>query len=179
MKKMMIWAFFLILGVSGGSGAYAQMAAATPIKWDLNKEVSFNMEQYRAWEILNSVDLLKIAANGYVSSIKVSDPAFPVGRDIVFSDGTKRSESITQLEHQHKFMNIAINKASLPKGVTSAEITIFTKSKGDKTNIQWGAVVKGNEEGKKAMISQLTAEFDAYIAGFEKMTKSIPAAKLN
>lgn len=178
MRKI-IWSLFLVLGVLGGTGAYAQMGAATPIKWDVNKEVAFNMEQHRAWEILNSVDLLKIAANGYLSSIKISDPAFPVGRDIVFSDGTKRSESITQLDQQYKFMNIAINKASLPKGVTSADITIFTKSKGDKTNIQWGAVVKGNEEGKKAMISQLTAEFDSYIAGFEKMTKSIPAMKLN
>jgi hypothetical protein len=179
MKKIIISCLFLVLCVLGGSRAYAQMEASTPIKWDINKEVAFEMEQSRVWEILNSVDLLKIAANGYLSSMKISDPTFPVGRDIVFSDGTKRSESITQLDQQYKFMNIAINKESLPKGVTSAEITIFTKAKGDKTNIQWGAVVKGNEEGKKAMISQLTAEFDSYIAGFEKMTKSIPAAKLN
>jgi hypothetical protein len=169
----------LILGVLGGKSVYAQMGAAAPIKWDLSKEVAFNMEQSRAWEILNSPELLKIAANGYLTSMTISDPTFPVSRDLVFTDGTKRSESIVQLDQEYKFMKITINKASLPKGITEAEIIIFTRPKGDKTNIMWGAVLKGNEEAKKAMVGQLTAEFDSYVAGFEKMTKSIPAMKLN
>lgn len=156
------------------------MGAAQKISYDIDKEIIINMPQDGVWEILNQPDLLKKASNGYVTSVTVTDANFPVEREVVFSDNSKRKESIKQLDKQYKFMVIQLGTESLPKGVNEAEIMIFTKDKDKQCQINWKALVKGNSEGKKALIEKLTAEFNSYAAGFEKLTKNvIPAASLN
>ncbi len=160
--------------------ASAQMGAAQKVTYDLNKEALVNMPQDQVWEILNQPELLQKASNGYATSITVKDYSFPVVREVVFADGSKRAETIKQLEKQYKFMVIQLGSEYLPKGVSDGEILVFTRDKDAKCEITWKAKIKGNEEGKKALMEKLNAEFDAYAIGFDKLTKkSIPATRMN
>lgn len=156
------------------------MEAAQTIKWDITKTVDINMPLDMTWEVFNNNDLFKKASDGYVSAIEVIDANMPVSRKIVFSNGSSRVENVMQNEPQNKLIAINFENANLPKGIKSAEYAIFLKDKNGKTNIVWRAMVKGDAEAKKALVTQLTAEFDSYAAGLDKMTKkSIPAARMN
>lgn len=177
--KRIILSLMLLTGLSAIT-AKAQMGEAQTIKWDVSKDVTLNISQDIAWEILNQPEMLVKASNGYVTSIVVTDAKFPVSRDVFFADGSKRSETIKQMEKEHKFMVIQLAEASLPKGVKEAEFAIFTKAKGDLSTISWTALIIGNAEGKKALMEQLKAEFESYAAGFDKMAKnSVPATPMN
>lgn len=160
--------------------ANAQMGEAQKVKWDIEKNVDINMELDATWEIFSNNDLLKKASNGYVSAIEVVDANMPVSRKIVFSNGGSRTENITQSEAHNKLIAISFSDSNLPKGIKSAQYAIFFKAKDTKTNVMWRALVKGDEEARKALIAQLTAEFDSYAAGLDKMTKkSVPAVRMN
>lgn len=176
MKKVILCLFVLIC-VFGKKELHAQLGAAQPMKWDVVKNVDCNMSSDVVWDILNDADLLKRASNGYITSVKTTEPT---SRAIAFSNGRTRAESIAQSDKENKFMVININKESLPQGVSSAVIAIFAKGEDKKTNITWRARIEGDGEGKQALIDQLKAEFDNYAIGFEKIAKnSIPAAVMN
>jgi hypothetical protein len=178
MKKIIL-SILLLTGLSVVT-AKAQMEAAQKITYDVNKDATINMPQDQVWEILNQAELLQKASNGYVTAIFVTDANFPVEREVTFADGTKRKETIKQVDKQYKFMVIQLGTESLPKGIKEAEICIFTKDKDAKCEINWKAKIKGNTEGQKALMDKLTAEFESYALGFEKLTKkSIPAMRMN
>lgn len=178
MKKILL-SLLLLIGLSGVK-TYAQMEAAQKIKWDLEKNVDVNVEMDMVWDIFSNNDLLKKASNGYISDITVIDANMPVSRKIVFANGGSRLENITQSEAHNKLIAIDFADSNLPKGIKSAQYAIFIKAKDSKTNVMWRAIIKGEAEAKKALIAQLTAEFDSYAVGLEKMTKRvIPAAKMN
>lgn len=179
MMKKIVLSLLLLTGLSAIT-AKAQMEAAQKVTYDLNKDATISMPQDQAWEILNGADLLQKASNGYVTAITITDARFPVEREVTFADGTKRKETIKQVDKQYKFMVIQLGTEWLPKGVKEAEICIFTKDKDTKSEINWKAQIKGNAEGKKALMEKLTAEFDSYAIGFEKLTKkSVPMMKMN
>ncbi|WP_316815482.1 hypothetical protein [Pedobacter nyackensis] len=178
MKKIIL-SLLLLTGLSAIK-ANAQMEAARKVKWDVEKDVDIAMEADMAWDIFTNDELLKKASNGYVSAIEVIDANMPVSRKIVFSNGGNRVENITQREAHNKLISIHFSDTNLPKGIKSAQYAIFIKAKDNKTNVAWRALVKGDEEARKALITQLTAEFDSYAVGLDKMTKkSIPAARMN
>lgn len=178
MKKIIL-SLLLLTGLSAIK-ANAQMEAAQKINYEVNKEATINMPQDQVWEILNQPELLKKASNGYATSIKITDPTFPVVREVIFADGSKRTETVKQLEQEHKFMVIQVGNDYLPKGVTEAEIVIFTRNKDTQCLINWRAKIKGNNEGKKALVEKLTAEFNSYATGFDLLTKkAIPATRMN
>jgi hypothetical protein len=178
MKKIIL-SLLVLTGLSAYK-ANAQMGEAQKLKWDIEKSVDINMEPDAIWEVFNNNDLLKKASNGYVSAIEVLDASMPVSRKIVFSSGGTRTENITQNEAHNKLIAISFSDSNLPKGIKSAQFAIFFKAKDSKTNVMWRALVKGDEDAKKALIAQLTAEFDSYAVGLDKMTKkSIPATRMN
>lgn len=156
------------------------MAAARPVNWDIAKSVDINMEFDNTWEIFNNNELLKKASNGYVTTIEVIDASMPVSRKVIFANGSSRVENITQNEPHNKLMSMEFAETSLPKGIKSAMVVLFFKAKDAKTNIIWRALVKGDDEAKKALVAQLTTEIDSYAVGLDKMTKKvIPAARMN
>jgi hypothetical protein len=178
MKKIIL-SVLLITGLFSIK-ANAQMAAAQKVNWDSAKDVTLTMLTDDVWEIFNTPEQLVKASNGYVTSVTIKDANFPVVREITFADGTKRTETIKQLERHNKIIVIQLDKVTLPKGVNEAEIAIFIKGNDDKSTITWRALVKGNKEAKTALVEKLNAEFDSYILGFQKMTKkAIPAARMN
>lgn len=178
MKKIIL--SILLLSTLSVIRSKAQMPAAQKVKWDVEKSAEINMEMDAVWDIFNNNELLKKASNGYVNAIEVLDATMPISRKIVFSNGGSRSEIITQNEAHNKLIAIDFADTNLPKGIKAAQYAIFIKAKDSKTSIMWRALIKGDEEAKKALIAQLTAEFDAYAIGFDKMTKkSIPAIRMN
>jgi len=177
--KNILWSIFLLVGLTA-TKANAQMPSAQQVKWDASKEVELNMDVDTVWEIFQQPELLKRASNGYVTSVEVTDPKFSVSRKMVFANGTSRLENIVQNERQNKLMVIEFANASLPKGIKSAEIAIFIRAKDPKTKILWKAKATGDNEAKRLLMEQLSAEFDGYVAGFNKMgRKVIPAVKMN
>lgn len=178
MKKIIL-SILLLTGLSAIK-ANAQMAAATKVKWDVEKDIVIDMEMDNVWDIFNNNELLKKASNGYTSAIEVIDANMPVSRKIIFSNGSSRIENITQNEAHNKLISINFSDTGLPKGIKSAEYAIFIKAKDSKTAVVWRAKINGSEEAKKALIAQLTAEFNSYATGLDKMTKkSIPATRMN
>jgi hypothetical protein len=178
MKKIVL--FLVLLTGLLATKAPAQMGAAQKITYDINKQAIVNMAQDQVWEILNQPELLQKASNGYASSITVKDANFPVVREVVFADGSKRTETIKQVDMQYKFMVIQLDNVSLPKGVSEGEILVFTRDKDAKCEILWKARIKGSDDGKKVLMEKLNAEFDAYAIGLDKQTKkSIPATPMN
>jgi len=178
MKKIML-SLLLLISFSAVK-TYAQMETAQKVSWDLDKSVDINMEADQVWDIFTNIDLLKKASNGYVTAITIVDANMPVSRKIAFANGASRLENITQQEAHNKLIAIDFADSNLPKGIKSAQYAIFIKAKDTKTNVTWRGLVKGDTEAKKALVAQLTAEFDSYAAGLYQMTKKvIPAAKLN
>ncbi|WEK19928.1 MAG: SRPBCC family protein [Candidatus Pedobacter colombiensis] len=178
MKKIIL-SLLLLTGLSVLK-ANAQMEAAQTVKWDVNKDVTVNMEADAVWKILSEPELLKKASNGYVTGIEVVDANMPISRKITFANGGSRLENVVQNEPHNKLMVMEFADTALPKGIKSAQIAIFTKAKDNQASVSWKAMFKGDSEAKKALTAQLTAEFDSYAAGLEKMTKKvIPAARMN
>lgn len=157
----------------------AQMQAATPVKWDVSKDIIVNMEADAVWEVFTTADLMKKASNGFVTAIE-PDANIKTSRKLIFADGSSRMENIDQQEAHNKLIALTLVDTTLPKGIKSAQIAIFIKAKEEKASIIWRAMVKGDNEAKQALMKQLNAEFDAYALGFDKMTKkSVPATRMN
>lgn len=177
MKKIIL-SLLLLTGLSVVK-TNAQMEAAQKVNWDVAKDITVNMEADAVWEIFNQPELLKKASNGYVTAIEKDANALS-SRKITFSDGSSRMENIDQNEPHNKLIAISLVDTTLPKGIKSAQIAIFIKAKDEKASVTWRAMVKGDNEAKKALIAQLNTEFDNYATGLDKMTKKvIPAARMN
>lgn len=170
MKKIIIT---LLLSIVCGNGIFAQMAAAQPIVWDIEKKVEVNISQGSLWSILNNDEKLKEYSNGYLKSVSMSNEN-PVIIERVFSDGSNRTEEIVQTNNQYKFMVIKINSEFLPKGVKKAEIAIFTSELPiGRSGVSWNAKIDGKKSGKQLLTKQLIAEFNSYISGFGRITAAV------
>lgn len=168
MKKI-ITTFVLLLSLIFVNETSAQMASAKKIVWDLSQDVKVNTTQNTVWNYLNDAEMLKKLSNGYVKSVSLVEDDV-VSINVLFSNGNKRYGKIVQSSAQYKFMVITINNESLPKGVKTGEIAIFTKSESDETSsITWKAKINGNKKGKEQLINQLNAEFESYKVGFSKI----------
>lgn len=166
MKKVTVLLSLILMVITIKIGE-AQMPAAKKVVWDAEVKVNVKASKGDVWQILNDNKKLQYYSNGYVKSIKSLDQELVDSREVVFANGNKRSETITQTDHLHKFMVIVINKASLPKGVKYAQIAIFTKDiDGENTSISWYAMVNGKKLRKQQLVEQLKAEFNAYAKGF-------------
>jgi hypothetical protein len=166
MKKISI-VLVLLLSLIAREKVFAQMEATQKTTWDVNVSTGVKAYKGSVWRFLNDNEMLQRYSNGYVKSVKRISKEPQVSREIVFSNGNKRSESIVQADYVHKFMVIRICKASLPKGIKNAEIAIFTADiDDDNSNIQWKAKIEGSKSKKENFIKQLKAEFSAYAKGF-------------
>ena len=145
----------------------AQMAAAKTITWDIEINVDVKASKGEVWRHIIDNEKLKFYSNGYVSSIKKIDQELVESREILFSNGNKRIETIKQIDYVNKFMVIRINSESLPKGIKNAEIAIFTKEIDDEnSNILWVTQIEGRKSSKQKLIDRLKAEFESYAIGF-------------
>lgn len=167
MKNKKIVFFILVLSLIVTKTVEAQMATATKIVWDVKISADLNASKGDVWRVITDYDKLPKYSNQYVKSIKKIGEGTAESREVVFTNGNKRSETIEQKDYVNKFMVIRINKESLPEGVKYAEIAIFTKDIDDEnSNISWLAKVEGKKLQKQKLMDELEVEFKSYIKGF-------------
>ncbi len=169
MKKINLLCILLV-GMFGVKTSTAQMPAAKTIVWDVKISADVKASKGDVWRVLIDNEKLQQYSNGYVKSVTTIDQELVESRDVVFTNGNTRTETFAQTDYVNKFMVIRINKISLPKGIKSAEIAIFTKDLDDDgSNILWVAKITGRKSAKQKLMNQLEDEFNAYAKGFTKI----------
>lgn len=168
MKKTVVL-FLFALGIIGAIRVEAQMATATKTVWDLEVKVDVKTSKGDLWRLISDNEQLINYSNGYVKSIKTNDYDEQL-REIEFTNGNKRFETIVQTDYVHKFLVIKIHKESLPKELKNAEIAIFTKDIDDiNSTITWLAKIEGEKMQKQQLLDQLKSEFESYAKGFSSV----------
>jgi len=175
---MFVFGFIVIANVKPAQAQ--EMGAAQKVQWDITKETTMKIDQETVWELLSNLKHIGSYTKDFIKSVEVKGTSLPFDRILTFTDGTTRSEQIEQIERQHKFISYKISAQSLPKGLKDVTIGIFTKAKGESTEVSWLALIEGEKDAKKAFIAQLTAEFEKYASGMTNLlNNSVPAAKMN
>lgn len=169
-RKVLIMFLLIALGVSKSS---AQMAVATSVTWNIDCTVEIPVERDSVWTILKDYSLIMQISNGFVRTIVNKDEVMPILRETTFKDGTKREEILSQMEEQHRFIVFKIKDNSLPAGIESAQIAVFTKELSDDlTEVNWKGIVKGEKDAEAKYIEMLKLEIDQYKIGLKKYLSS-------
>lgn len=181
MKKIVFAIFALSLVViASPKHAHAQMEAAQTVQWDVTKVAVVKSNQDGAWSLLANLREIKFYTKDFISDVEIKGSELPFDRIITFADGTKRTEQIDQVDQQHKFMAYRFKENTLPAGITGVHVAVFTKAVDEKTEVKWMVRVEGKSDAKKALVAQLTAEFDKYANGMTELFKNaVPAMKMN
>lgn len=157
-----------------------EMGAAQVAHWDVTKQATIKADQASVWTLISSMKDLELYTKGFIKSVEIKGNELPFDRILTFADGTTRIEQIDQVMSEHKFLSYQIKAESLPTGIKNVSIGLFTKSKGDLTEVSWQAMIEGSNEAKKAFKAQLSAEFDKYATGLTNLfNNAVPAAKMN
>lgn len=181
MNRILIVTFCMIfLGVSKSN---AQMAAAQTVKWNIDCTLDLPVTRDSVWTLLKEYALVSKISNGFVQSIVHKDDIMPILRETTFKDGTKREELLSQVEEQYRFLVFKIKDSSLPKGIESAQIAVFTQEIDDNAcQINWKGLVKGKKEAETKYLEVLGSEIKQYKLGLEKyfsdQTKVLPMMKM-
>ncbi|WP_316817786.1 hypothetical protein [Pedobacter nyackensis] len=178
MKKIisLVMALGLIVLFSPKS-ALAQMGEAQQIKWDVSKDALITSKQEDTWSLLSELDLVKLFAKDYIKSVEVKGDELPFERIITFVNGSSRTEDVVQVDQVQKFLVYNFAKKSLPAGIDEVSVAVFTKAKGDNTEVKWMARVTGKNEAKKALVAELATELEKYATGLTTLIKNaVPAA---
>lgn len=161
---------FLAIGKS-----QAQMAAAASVGWDLDQKIEIPVARDSVWHLLKDYNLISKLSDGYIQSVVNKDNVMPILREVTFKDGTKREELLSQLEEQHRFLVFKIKDSSLPSGVTSAQIAVFTKEKESSlTEVNWKVLIEGDKHAEGKYLEVLKAEVEAYEKGFRNYLQARP-----
>lgn len=180
--KLFLTVSILIAGLVSGR-CHAQMAAASPVAWDLDHTITVAVERDSVWTLLKDYSLVNKLSDGFVLSIANKDNIMPILREVTFKDGTKREEHLTQVEEQHRFLVYDVRGAAMPKGITEVSCAVFVREKGDDAAVvNWKVIVKGDKEAKKLYLPHWKAEIEAYGKGVSEYlapkAKAIPATRM-
>ena len=156
----------LVIGFFGINKMEAQMAAAKKIMWDVKVVAKVNTYKGAAWRIITDDEKFPSVSNGTIKSVTTNEEGLDPIREVVFTNGNTRSETIIQTDYVYKFMVIKINKNSLPQGIKNAEIAVFTNEvDDDNSTITWTAKIEGKKSAKQKLKTQLKSEFESYAKG--------------
>jgi len=163
--KSIVKVMMLILSMACYKG-YAQMGSAKTVSWDVDVRFVVPVQQDSIWTVWKDYTLVPHISNGYVQRIVNEDNILPIRRQVYLSNGQKRTEILTQLDEQHKFLVYHIDESSLPEGLKLIQIAIFTKEGEDgKTELNCKAIVNGDKSVKNKVIEQIKAEIEQYQLG--------------
>lgn len=153
----------------------AQMAAARKVIWDVETTAVVPVSRDSVWRLLKDHALVSVLSNGYVVSLKDLDEVMPIDREAIFKSGIKRKESLVTLDSQHRFFGYNYKLESLPKGVKSVMVAVFTKEVDESgTEISWKAKIEGGKEEVEAFKRVLNEEFTHYAAGYKSYLQGKP-----
>ncbi|WP_298710825.1 hypothetical protein [Chitinophaga sp.] len=166
MKKYLLW---LLLCWSGT--AMAQMEAARKVTPEYLHETRINNHPPDIWQVIRDLPKVKDYSNGMISEVNIRTERGTQYRDLVFADGSKRTDEIQQVHETYKFFVVQIS-SPLPAGVTKAIVTALVESipgsKGTSV-VRWSIIMEGEKAAKKALTDSLTAEIANYEAGLKKL----------
>lgn len=172
---MRLYGMVLVLFLLTRSEAIAQMAAAQPTQWNIERSLEAPVSRDSVWTLLKDYSLVSVLSNGFVKSIINKDDIMPILRVTTFSDGNEREELLSQLDEQYRFLVYKIKDNSLPKGIQQASIAVFTVEKTDSiSEVLWRVIVKGAEREKADFLELLNIEVAQYIKGFDNYLNNKP-----
>ena len=156
------------------SQASAQMAAATRVKYDIDRSTSVSFSPFKVWQLLMDDGQIARISDGYITTSLSEDKKTPVHRVVTLSDGKTRKELVSQIEHDKYLLVYTVSKSSLHeiplyKGIEEIQFVVTVKENDDKTIINWKLKVLGNNTAKKAVLEQLDQELNHYESGFKKI----------
>ncbi|MDR2284375.1 MAG: hypothetical protein LBE37_14245 [Sphingobacterium sp.] len=168
MKKHIFLVTF-VLTFLGLSSSNAQMAAAVRITPTVEDKLEVSVERDSLWSLMIDYSMVSQLSEGYVVSIENKDDIAPILREVKLKNGSIREELLTQFEQQNRFYVSRFKDSSLPKGVKSVQIAVFAREKKEGgSQIVWDVLIEGDKEAKESLKQQMTAEVQAYKAGFAK-----------
>ena len=152
---------------------YAQMAAAVRITPTVEDRLEVPVERDSLWSLMIDNSLVSQLSGGYVLSIENKDNIAPILREVKLQDGTIREELLSQFEVQNRFYVSRFKDSSLPKGIKSVQLAVFAREKKEESaEIVWDVNIDGEKDAKELLRQQMTAEVQAYKAGFTKNLKA-------
>ncbi|WP_343556375.1 hypothetical protein [Sphingobacterium sp.] len=154
--------------------ASAQMAAATRVKYDIDRSTSVSLSAFKVWQLLLDDGQISRISDGYITASLSEDKKTPVHRVVTFSTGKPRKEIVSQIEHDKYLLVYTVSKSSLKEiplyiGIDEIQFVVTVKDKDDKTTINWKVKVLGNESAKNSALEQLNQEISHYENGFKKI----------
>jgi hypothetical protein len=169
-------AYLLTLLLSGlfVSQASAQMAAATRVKYDIDRSTSVSLSPFKVWQLLMDDGQIARISDGYITTSLSEDNETPVHRVVTLSDGKTRKELVSQIEHDKYLLVYTVSKGSLKeiplyKGIEEIQFVVTLRENDDTTTINWKIKVVGNNAAKNAVLEQLNQEISHYESGFKKI----------
>lgn len=181
MKKIinLMFAFALVV-LFNLKTARAQMGEAQQVQWDVTKTANIKSTQEGMWSLLSELDIIALYTKDYIKSAEIKGSDLPFERILTFVDGTSRTENFEQIDQEHKFLSYRFAKNSLPAGIEEVSIAVYTKAKGEETEVKWMAIITGKNDAKKALVAKLNAEFEKYATGLTNLLKNaVPAARMD
>ncbi|MBV7533986.1 hypothetical protein [Chitinophaga sp. sic0106] len=162
---------FTLLLICCSMAAMAQIQAAQKIIPEYLHESQIKSTPVKIWRTIRDLPKAKEYSNGMIKEIDIRTVGQVSYRDLVFADGTKRTDEIEQVHDQYKFFVFNIQDP-LPKGVSKAIITALVESRPDNDDVavvRWSIIMEGDKSARKPLVESLTAEIANYEAGLKKL----------
>lgn len=161
-NKVIIIFIICILSILGSKETMAQMEAAKKMVMDFDTTVTFNVKRSIVWDLFKDPAKWHEVSNGYILSTELKNDN---ERNIIFADGTKRSDLITQNEPQNRF--IVVKVISPLKSGISSNLFMFTFSAitENSSSMAYRIQIEGKKADKQELLNALKKELYAYIKG--------------
>ncbi|MBC9929183.1 SRPBCC family protein [Chitinophaga qingshengii] len=161
----------LLVLICWSSVSMAQMQAAQKIIPDYTHETQVKSTPVKIWRVIRDLPQVKEYSNGMIREVNIRTVNDTKFRDLVFSDGRKRTDEIEQVHDQYKFFVFHVQDP-LPAGIRKAVVTALVESLPDKDDVsvvRWSIILEGDKSGRKPLVETLSAEIANYEAGLKKM----------
>ncbi|MFB6456447.1 hypothetical protein ACE38W_14335 [Chitinophaga sp. Hz27] len=149
----------------------AQMQAAQKIIPDYTHESQIKSTPVKIWRVVRDLPQVKEYSNGTIKEVNIRSVGETRYRDLVFTDGHKRTDEIEQVHEQYKFFVFHVLEP-LPTGITKAIVTALVESSpnnDDVAVVRWSIILEGDKSARKPLVESLSAEIGNYEAGLKKM----------
>lgn len=150
------------------SCSFGQMEAAQKITWDFDTTVVFQKPVPILWNAIKDPAQWAAISNGYITSINAKGETANLKREIIFADGTKRKDEITQYQPEYKFIVLKIIDP-VPASVTNNTLAFSAATEGEGvSSLHIFFRADGDEAQKAVLISAVRKEVVNYLEGLRK-----------
>ncbi|NIG56764.1 hypothetical protein [Chitinophaga sp. Cy-1792] len=166
MKKLLT-----LLLICCSTAVMAQMQAAQKIIPDYTHETQIKSTPVKIWRVVRDLPQVKDYSNGTIKEVNIRTVGETRYRDLVFTDGHKRTDEIEQVHEQYKFFVFHVLDP-LPAGITKAIVTALVESSAtndDMAVVRWSIILEGDKSARKPLVETLSAEIGNYEAGLKKL----------